>query len=455
MLKTSQSLKILGRLFRPLKPLLPRNLLWRGLLIIAIPLLLTQAIAVWAFYDRHFEVVTKRLTTALSGEIVMLVDLLERAENSVEEALRIKAAREHFGFESQFTDKPLPSVNRTAKSRGRPSLLESLLIGQLPYDYDRIHIEERLVPNELLVLIKIDERVLEILINRKRLFSDTLYIVIAWFFAASFISFGVATIFLKNQIRPIRKLAAAAEAIGKGKSDPFFKPEGASEVRLAGRTFIAMRTRIRQQIARRTTLLAGVSHDLRTPLTRMRLSVEMINDDPETKETLLDDIQKMQKMIEGYLNFVRGNEEEPLSKLDLCVLAKELANNMNHRGQITLNLPSQTCLVDARKNGLYRALQNLIDNALNYTRDQVHLSLEKTPNNYKIHIDDNGPGIDQSQLEQAFKPFMRLDMARGADTGGVGLGLTITRELITDQGGSVKLSRSHLGGLRATILLVR
>ena len=265
------------------------------------------------------------------------------------------------------------------------------------------------------------------------------------------ILFGVAVIFMRNQVRPIRRLAAAADEFGKGRDAPRFKPEGATEVRQAASAFISMRDRIQAQITQRTKMLAGVSHDLRTPLTRMKLQLEMA-EKPDDMEDLKRDIAEMEHMLEGYLAFARGEGDEQPRSTNISSMLSDVVESAKRKGaEVDLHTEGDIIL-PVRPNAFKRCIINLVDNADRYA---THVSVRagKRGEAIEVTIDDDGPGIPKDKFEDVFKPFFRLDESRNQVTGGVGLGLTIARDVVRGHGGEISLDVSPLGGLRARLTL--
>ena len=309
-------------------------------------------------------------------------------------------------------------------------------------------------PREIEINMQIENGVLNVLAPRDRLFSSTTYIFVLWMIGSSLLLFGIAVLFLNAQVRSVRRLARAADSFGKGRDVPNFKPEGALEVRQAAKAFNIMRDRIKKQITQRTEMLAGVSHDLRTPLSRLRLQLEML-DGVDKKELtgLKDDIDEMQGMLDAYLSFARGETEESPEKILIYSLLKNIQEKFKLANKdFTLIVPNTTELITIKKMALKRCLINLITNADKYANNiEVKAILNKK--NLEIYIDDNGPGIEELERENVFKPFYRVDPSRNLNTGGVGLGLTIARDIARSLGGEVALDKSHLGGLRAIIIL--
>ena len=306
-------------------------------------------------------------------------------------------------------------------------------------------------PNSRLVIIDVQlaSGVLHAVTSRKRLFSSTAYVFVIWMVGTSLILFAVATVFMRNQIKPIRRLAIAADNFGKGRDVSNFKPEGASEVRQAGSAFLIMQERIVRQINQRTDMLAGVSHDLRTPLTRMKLQLEMLNDHQGAEE-LKSDIAEMEHMLDGYLAFARGEGIEEPEPTDLTALLNDAVAQARRKGGVIDLHTEGKLMVSLRPKAFKRCLTNLIDNALQFA-EHVSVRAGERGDAIEIAIDDDGPGIPEDLREEVFKPFYRIEGSRNPGTGGVGLGLTIARDVIRGQGGEIRLGDSPNGGLRVRL----
>lgn len=433
-----------------IKRFLPRSLLGRALLIIVTPLILTQVIATWIFYDRHYDTITKRLSESLAGSIAVVIEVLgddpEAAQRSGlldETAYMLWLDDVTWRLGEQFPATPSPPVE---------SMLDRKLHRALDQRVDRpFRIDTNSLDKQIKIEVQLPDRIVEVLVARKRLFSSTTYIFIVWMVGASIILFGVATIFMRNQVKPIRRLAKAAEDFGKGRDVPRFKPEGAREVRQAAVAFLQMRERIRRNIAQRTEMLAGVSHDLRTPLTRMKLQLAMMSERTEA-QSLTSDVDEMQSMIEGYLAFARGEGTEQPVPTDLSLLLREVCEQMDRVDKpVDLHL-EEALQLDLRPDSIKRALTNLIGNAQRHGT-QVAVLAGRRGGSIEITVDDDGPGIPEDMREDVFKPFFRLDQSRNPATGGTGLGLSIARDVARSHGGDVTLEDAPGSGLRARLRL--
>jgi two-component system osmolarity sensor histidine kinase EnvZ len=305
----------------------------------------------------------------------------------------------------------------------------------------------------VLVDVQLDAGVLSVNIPRGRLFTATTYIFILWMVGSSLVLLAIATVFLRNQVKSLRRLAAAAEEFGKGRPVSFTKPEGALEVRQAGAAFLRMRERIDRQIRQRTEMLAGVSHDLRTPLTRMKLALALIGEDSAVAE-LKSDVAEMERLVNVYLDFARGEGTETIVETDIALLIEDVAAAAERQGVALTLARIDELVLPVRPNALRRCLSNLIANARHYGH-HVWVGVLPVEDGIDILIDDDGPGIPAAERERVFHPFVRLDTSRNPSTGGVGLGLTIARDVARSHGGDVRLETSPQGGLRARVHLPR
>jgi two-component system, OmpR family, osmolarity sensor histidine kinase EnvZ len=431
-----------------LKRALPRSLLGRSLLIIVTPLILLQVVSTWAFYARHWDTVTKRLATAVAGDIAAVVamraqlpngaeaELFRTAENTMELKLRLEPGQILAATPAPITDRILDRMLARA--------MESEV--KRPFIIDTTSFE-----NQVEIEVQLADGVLHVVVPLRRLFSSSSYVFILWMVGTSLVLFAVATVFMRNQVRPLRRLAADADRFGKGQDVPDFKPEGATEVRQAAAAFNRMQARIQRQITQRTEMLAGVSHDLRTPLTRMKLQLAMLRDGPEIDD-MKGDVAEMERMVEGYLAFARGEGTEKPADTDLSLLLKEVVGDAKRAGT-AIDLHIEDALVAfVRPNALRRCVANLISNAARFA-SQVWIRAGLVGDAIEITIDDDGPGIPADRREDVFKPFFRLEASRNPLTGGTGLGLTIARDVIRSHGGDLVLQDAPTGGLRARLSL--
>ena len=432
-----------------IKNFLPKSLLGRALLIIVMPLIILQLVSATIFYETHWAKVSRKLAYGLVGDIATLVELL-RLDNTDRSLKSIQAlASQIMGLSVRLKKNQILSKVAAAEQNWN---IEDSFVKVLRSSLQRpFNIKESTIEKHILVNIQLSEGVLQVEFARKRLFSSTTYVFVLWMVGTSMILFGLATIFMRNQVKPIRRLAIAAEDFGKGRDTPNFKPEGAIEVRQASSAFISMRDRIKLQVSRRTEMLAGVSHDLRTPITRMKLQLELLKENKNTGE-LARDLSEMEHMLEGYLAFARGEGEELPKEVDVVKLVKQVIEDVKKNGANISLSSEKRVLISLRPNLFRRCIGNLIENAHRYA-SAVSVELTVEVGFVKILIDDNGPGISEELRDQVFRPFFRLDDSRNLDTGGVGLGLAIARDAIISHGGEIELQDSPTGGLRVMLKL--
>ena len=426
---------------------LPRGLFARSLLIIIIPMLLLQAVVATVFMERHWQMVTRRLADAVTGDIAAIIDLIDVTGDEYESEIVSIAARD-MGLRVAFEPgaklpPPLPKPFFGLLDQVLAELI-SAKIGR-PFWIDTLG-DSRFVE----IRIKLDDGILRIFARRSMTYASNTHIFILWMVGTSLVLIGIATLFLRGQIRPILKLTQAAEDFGKGhRSEVPYTPRGAIEIRRAGLAFILMRERIERQIEQRTTMLNGVSHDLRTILTRFKLQLALIGDSPEV-EALNEDIEEMQKMLQGYIDFARGDAEETTGTASLSALFRRQQEDFELSGKSLHYVVIGPDEVTVRPNAFARLIANLASNAKRHA-DSLEITAEHGEKWLTVTFDDDGPGISPEMREEVFKPFLRLDNARNLDSSGTGLGLAIARDIARSHGGNVTLGDSPLGGLRAVI----
>lgn len=431
-----------------LKPYLPKGLFERSLLIIVLPVALMQGAVTWAFFDQHWQTTTARLSESVAGEVALVTALYEREGPEQFDALaNLAFATTDLSVEYRESD-ALPTSRRTAFFRALDRTLRTALGDEMD---NAFWFDTTRYPAYVDIRVEVEGGVLRFIAARDRVFATTGHIFLIWLFLATGLLLTVAILFIRNQVKPIRQLAEAAEAFGRGQDVERFKPAGAREVRRASAAFLDMRGRLKRHIEQRTQLLAGVSHDLRTPLTRLRLQLALMPQSEE-RDAARRDLADMEAALEEYLAFARGQAGEEPDALDLTALCETLADDAAREG-VDLRLEVEDgLLVQARESALKRALANLVSNAAAHAGD-VLLSARRNGSRLEILIDDDGPGIPADQREDAFKPFSRLDESRNANRKGVGLGLAIARDTLRAHGGELRLEDSPLGGLRARVSL--
>jgi two-component system, OmpR family, osmolarity sensor histidine kinase EnvZ len=434
---------------RFLADILPKGLYARSLLIVILPMVLLQTTVSYLFMQRHFDIVTHRLSAAVARDVGALVDLYRALPRGADDRELRDIAADRFGITAELAPPQAlpPRVPKTFFDVLDPLIraLPQELAGQLrePFWVDP-------VGRSGLMEIRVDLGfgVLKVITRRSLAYEPNIHIFILWMIGASLVLILVAILFLRNQIRPILRLAAAAEDFGKGR-DIDFLPRGAREVRQAGYAFIEMKRRIERATEQRTAMLNGVSHDLRTILTRFRLSVEMMEESPEG-ELLLADVEEMRAMLEAYLAFAKGDGGEPTAVTNLRGVLEELrSDSERHGAPVTIEARGDLHL-KVRPMAIKRCFGNLISNAQRHGNKVVVQATRE--NRFVItNVDDDGPGIAPEHREDVFRPFLRLDEARNQDEGGSGLGLAIARDIARSHGGDISLGVSPLGGLRAIV----
>jgi len=432
------------------KRLLPRGLMGRLLLILLAPLVIVQAVALIAFYDGHLGVISRRLTDALAGEVGMVVHVLSNVPEETQAVVRREAAW-RMGFAIAF--EPGAVLGEVPQRPARlPFLpLEADLhraltrIVQLPFDADW-----NSDPTNIVMRVQTGSGVYSIEAPRRRLFTTTFVVFVIWLVGFAILFTTVAVMFMRIQVRAIRRLSTAVQGFGQGRDGPI-QPEGAAEVRQAAIAFNQMQENIRRFVAQRTEMLAGISHDLRTPVTRMRLTLAMLPRTPGTAEdiaALEQDTAEMERLVETYLAFARGEGTERPTETDLVPLLRDLAAAARRSGGDVIETLPDALRLPLRETAMRRAIGNLLDNARRHG-SRVQLGLHATPRHAEIIVDDDGPGIPEAEREAAFKPF-----TTGSATG-TGLGLAIARDVVRGHGGEISLEASPLGGLRARVRLPR
>ncbi|MCI4660267.1 MAG: ATP-binding protein [Neomegalonema sp.] len=455
-------LKLCLSMVKPFPPLrlkkyLPRGLLWRTVLIVVTPMVLLQLIVAYLFVQRHFDGATRQMTEGVAAELSYLVELIEESKDAEEARLRMDRAGWVLGYNVKLVKQAQLPINPDPRffdviGRAIEETLKSNLRGRaLYFDIDD---DQKVVD----IRLQTDFGILTTKVPKRRLIVSNPHLLLAWMSAAALVLIVVALLYLRNQVRPIQMLARAADAFGKGRSLNL-RPSGAEEVRLAGAAFLDMRERIERHIEQRTTMLSGVSHDMRTPLTRMKLAIEMMERTPEHQE-LASDVVELEHILDEFLDFARGDRMESFAPIDVIALAEEVvAECQRGGGAVSLECHAFTGSdphFNLRRQSIKRSLHNLLSNALSYGK-QARVEVSVAPDSVVFAIEDDGPGISTEMREDAFRPFQRLDAARNQDrSGGVGLGLALARDAVRGHGGEILLEESDaLGGLRAVITLPR
>jgi two-component system, OmpR family, osmolarity sensor histidine kinase EnvZ len=431
------------------KRFLPRGLFIRSLIIIVAPVILLQVIIAYVFFERDLDTTTRRLARDVAADIAMLVALEDSHTGIEREKLRTLAARQ-LNYRIHFLKGEDISPFHGKLTSTIDVALDDILEQRIGKDRD---FRTARIGDDFEIRVDVRDGVLAVLVPRDRVTVSKPDIFIVWMVGSSIFLLGIAILFLRNQVRPIERLARAADSFGKGRAVPDFKPYGATEVRRAAQAFITMRERLERHVTQRTEMLAGVSHDLKTPLTRLKLALAMMPDDADAK-SMRGDIAEMEHMLDEYLAFARGEGGENSEVTDLGELVRDAAAaaaRAQQRSDIAVTAPDRV-MVSVKRAGLRRLLANLIDNALKHGK-KVAVSLIRDERLVEIAVEDDGPGIPPWRREEAFRPFHRLDEGRNLQSGGSGLGLAIARDIARAHGGDIVLDQSAMGGLKATIRL--
>jgi two-component system osmolarity sensor histidine kinase EnvZ len=431
-------------LARKLAAFLPKGLYARSVLIVIAPVVILQSVLAYVFMERHWQLVTRRLSTVLTEDIGALIDLYHLAPQ--DSATLVRIARDRLKMDLAFLPKgELPP----ALPKPLFSILDATLSNEIGRQIGRPFWLDTVSRSTFIeIRIELDDSILRVIAYRSAAYASNSHIFLMWMFGTSIVLVIVAVAILRNQIRPILQLARAAESFGKGR-DPEFRPQGAREVRQAGHAFIEMKRRIERAFEQRTAMLNGVSHDLRTILTRFKLSLALLGDTEET-EDLQKDVEEMQRMLESYLAFARGDAGENAVEADMQDFLEDLRLDAERHGHDMKMSFEGDPIVVVRPDAFKRCLSNLIGNAQSHA-DLVMVRGFRDDRFLTIHVDDDGPGIPGDRREDVFRPFVRLDEARNQDEGGTGLGLAIARDIARSHGGDIYLDRSPIGGLRATV----
>jgi two-component system osmolarity sensor histidine kinase EnvZ len=426
---------------------MPTGLYARSLLIIVTPMVILQSVVAFVFMERHWNTVTRRLSAAVTQDIASLIDIYQSFPDSPDHATLRRIAQQRLGLVVDFlpgTDLPPPGPKPFF------SLLDQALSREISRQIAKPFWIDTVGRSALVeIRITLDNNVLRVFAPRNAAYASNSEIFLFWMVGTSLVLLGVSVLFLRNQIRPILTLADAAESFGKGREVPGFRPRGAREVRRAALAFIEMKRRVERTMEQRTTMLAGVSHDLRTILTRFKLELALIGDSPEA-EALKKDVDEMGRMLEAYLAFARGDAGEQSAPTDMAAFLEELkldAERHGHRASIVFHGHP---VVTVRPAAFKRCLANLVSNAARFA-NTISITGHRDHRWLTVTVDDDGPGIPVSMREEVFRPFLRLDDARNQDEGGTGLGLAIARDIARSHGGDILLGDSPLGGLRVTV----
>jgi two-component system osmolarity sensor histidine kinase EnvZ len=434
-------------LARRLKSMMPTGLYGRALLIIIAPMVVLQSVVAFVFMERHWNTVTRRLSAAVTQDIAALIDIYASYPQDAERATIRRIAADRLGLSVDF----LP-VSEMPPVGPKPffSLLDQALSQEISLRIRRPFWIDTVGRSNLVeIRIRLDDTVMRVFALRSAAYASNSEIFLLWMVGTSLVLLAVAIAFLRNQIKPILRLADAAESFGKGREVPGFKPRGAREVRRAALAFMEMKRRVERTMEQRTTMLAGVSHDLRTILTRFKLELALLGSGPEI-DAMKRDVDEMGRMLEAYLAFAKGDSGEQPAPTDMGIFLEELKADAERHGHKASAVFYGHPLVTVRPAAFRRCLANLVSNAARFA-PSVAITGHRDHRWLTVTVDDDGPGIPQDMREEVFRPFLRLDDARNQDEGGTGLGLAIARDIARSHGGDITLGDSPMGGLRATV----
>jgi len=426
------------------KKIIPSSLLGRSLIIVFIPIITLVTLTTFIFYQTSWNIISKRLTQSVVADINAIVKLIDQDL----QLTAIKLAKEDFKMKVQLKENTNINDIIFYEQRGILSkrLKQALSEINIPFSYDLTNLDKGAI-----ISLQINTDLLQITVDKDRLYSESAFVFLIWMFFASLILLFLAYFFMKGQMRPLKRLAIIAETFGRGLDAPELKGSGSLEIRQTTNAFNLMQNRIKRFLKQRTEMLAGVSHDLRTPLTRMKLQLSLMKDDNAKKE-LEHDINEMTAMLNSYVSFVRGEVAEKIEETDINDLIKTICqSNSSDNFTIKYNFEKSVQTL-CRPIQIKRALQNIFDNAKRYA-DKIEIDLGVKNNELYIAISDNGPGIPEKNYEDVFKPFFTLDPSRNKLKGESGLGLTITRDIIRSHGGEIKLLKSKMNGLKILLYL--
>ena len=440
--------------YRHLQRYLPKGLFGRALLILIVPVILIQITVALVFIERHLDGVTRQMSEAIARELRSFASVVEAQSDPADIERMVTELSSGIGYDIEFLPNDFidPQERRPFYLIADRAIIETL---QSETGYP-ISVNTRRGDKIAHATLQLSAGVLRVALPKNRLTTRNPHFLLVWMMAVSVFLIVVATLFLRNQVRPIRQLATAAEAFGKGQAAPVFKPSGAEEVRRAALAFTTMRARIERQIAQRTLMLSGVSHDLRTPLTRMRLSLAMMEDEEEGAR-LTRDVAEMERMVDGFLAFARGESGETPEPVDLHMVLETIVADERALGRaVTFESPEGDATLALRPDAVRRCLRNVVENAGKYGGGEIWVTLKAEARRVTVVVEDNGPGIAPEMREEVLRPFVRGDVARNQDKGGgSGLGLSIALDIARAHGGDLTLSRSEHRGLAVTVSFPR
>ena len=427
-----------------IKKFLPQTLLGRSIMILVVPLIILQLIITVIFYNRHWDTITRHRTIDFVKDITLVVESFEKNKSIENQKWTLNNVSEKLQLQTFYKKNVTLNLEQHEL---KPTKLKKYLLENLDPLNKKFNLDINDKKKLITVMVELDEGVLEFRASKKRIYSSTTYIFILWMISASIILFIVALLFLKNQIKPIRKLAIAVDRFGKGKNIGNFKPSGAREVRRVSNAFKIMKERIENSISQRNKMFSSISHDIRTILTRMKLNLELHKLD---KGGLKKDLVEMEQMVEEYLKYAKGEEKEKIQKINIISLINLIKKRYSKKNIYFNN--GKKINISVRLNSIKRCINNLLSNSLKFSKN-IKITCNKKNNYVEIIIDDDGPGIPEKERKKVLQPFYRVEDSRNRDTGGIGLGITIAADIINNHGGNFFLDKSPLGGLRTKIYL--
>ena len=434
--------------------ILPKGLFGRALLILLVPVIVIQFVVTYVFIERHLDGVTREMSAAMARELRGIASVLETQSDAVAIDRMVPQLSSNLGYDMDYSERDFidPQERRPFYRIAARAIIDTL---QRETGYP-ISVDTERSDKRVHVAVQLSSGVLRADLPLRRLTTRNPHFLIVWMMSVALFLLVVATLFLRNQVRPLRQLAIAAEAFGKGQPAPSFKAAGAEEVRRAALAFLTMRSRIERQIAQRTLMLSGVSHDLRTPLTRMRLSLAML-DDEEEAAILLRDVDEMERMVDGFLAFAKGESGESPVPVDLMDILEDVVRDARAVGRaVSLAVEGENTILSLRPDAVRRCFANLVENAGKYGGGRIWVSLRAESRRVMVEVEDNGPGVPAGRREEILKPFARGDAARNQDAGGgTGLGLSIALDVARAHGGDLILSDSRRGGLSVLVTFPR
>jgi len=413
-------------------------------LILVVPLIVLQIIITLIFYNRHWDTITRHRTIDFVNDITLVIESFEKNKSKENQKWTLNNISKKLQLQTFYNKNKRLSFD---KYKQKPTELEKYLLESLNPLGKKFNLSINDKQKLITVIVEVDDGVLEFRANKKRIYSSTTYIFILWMIGASIILFIVALLFLKNQIKPIRKLAIAVDRFGKGKNVKNFKPSGAKEVRRVANAFKIMKERIENSITQRNKMFSSISHDIRTILTRMKLNLELHK---LNKSGLKKDLVEMEEMVEEYLKYAKGEEKEKIQKINIVSLLNLIKKRYSKKNIYFKN--NKKINISVRPNSIKRCINNLLSNSLKFSKN-IEITCSRKNTYVEIIIDDDGPGIPKKERSKVLQPFYRVESSRNRGTGGIGLGITIATDIINNHGGNFFLEKSPLDGLRTRIYL--